>query len=118
MALTLAGVVNAASYQGGGVSPGELITIFGTGFGPATFAGLTLAPSKLVSTTAGSTQVFFDGVPSPMVYSVNNQVSAIVPYEVAGKTSTQMSIYYNGETSAKLTVPVVAGVPGLFTADA
>ena len=34
-----AGVVNAASYQGGGVSAGEIIAIFGTVLGPATLVG-------------------------------------------------------------------------------
>jgi uncharacterized protein (TIGR03437 family) len=118
MTLTAAGVVNAASYTGGGVSPGELITIFGTGFGPASIAGLTLGSDGRVTTSAGATQVFFDGVPAPMVYSVNNQISAIVPYEVAGKATTQMSVSYNGDTSSKVAVPVALAAPGLFTLNA
>src|SRR6185436_4230422 len=29
------GVANAASYQGGGVAPGEMVTLFGSNLGPA-----------------------------------------------------------------------------------
>ena len=37
-----AGVVNAASFTGGAVAPGEMITIFGTGIGPATFTNFVI----------------------------------------------------------------------------
>jgi hypothetical protein len=32
----IVGVVNAASYLAGGISPGEIVTVFGTALGPAT----------------------------------------------------------------------------------
>ena len=41
----------------------------------------------------------------------------MVPYEVAGKTSTQVAVRYNGQNSAPLTVPVAAAAPGLFSAN-
>jgi uncharacterized protein (TIGR03437 family) len=100
------------------VAPGEIAVFFGSGFGPATLAGLTVTPDGKFTTTAGNTSVTFDGVPSPMVYAVSGQMSAIVPYAVAGKTSTQMQVTYNGQRSAAVPIPVVAAVPGLFTNDA
>ena len=36
--VTAAGVLNAASFLGGPVAPGELVTLFGTGIGPAKLA--------------------------------------------------------------------------------
>ena len=39
----IGGVVNAASYLPGGISPGELVTIFGTSLGPATGVGATVS---------------------------------------------------------------------------
>ena len=41
---TAAEVVNAASFAGGPVAPGEIVTISETGIGPATLIGLRLAP--------------------------------------------------------------------------
>src|SRR6266849_3239646 len=38
-AFTAAAVVNAASFKGGAVAPGEMVTIFGSNIGPATLAG-------------------------------------------------------------------------------
>jgi uncharacterized protein (TIGR03437 family) len=113
--VTAAGVVNAASFQGGAVAPGELVTVFGSGFGPPTLAGLTLTPAGRVSTTAGGTQVLFDGVAAPMIYAVTGQVSAVAPYEIAGKSVTQVQVSYNGAISTATPVPVTGSAPALFT---
>jgi uncharacterized protein (TIGR03437 family) len=45
------------------------------------------------------------------------QSTVIVPYEVAGKTSTQVVAVYQGQRSASLTVPVAQSAPGIFTQD-
>jgi uncharacterized protein (TIGR03437 family) len=114
---TAAGVVNAASFLGGPVAPGELVTIFGTGIGPATLAGFQITPFNFFDTFAGETTVLFDGVPAPLIYASAGQTTAIVPYSVAGKTSTQMSVLYQGRASAPAAVPVAPSAPALFSAD-
>ena len=115
--VTAAGVVNAATFKTGGVAPGEIVTIFGSGFGPASLAGLSVGADGKVTTSAGGTSVTFDGVAAPMIYAVTGQLSAVVPYSVAGKTSTQLRVSFGKDTSAAVTVPVVAASPGVFTAD-
>jgi uncharacterized protein (TIGR03437 family) len=115
---TAAGLVSAATFQGGGVSPGEIITLFGSGFGPSTLAGAVFGPDGNLTKAAGGTTVTFDGVAAPMLYAVNGQLSAIVPYSVAGKATTQMQVNYNGQQSAASTVAVATAAPGLFTANA
>ena len=57
----------------------------------------------------------FDGVPAPMVYAMASQVSAVVPFSVAGKAATEVQIEYNGRTSSRVTVAVLAAAPGIFT---
>jgi len=114
---TLAGVTNAANYVGGKVSPGELVVIFGKNFGPAALAGMPYA-NGVVGTETGETRVLFDGVAAPMIYAINGQISCVVPYEVAGKASTQVVIEYKKVKGAAITVPVVEAVPGLFSANA
>lgn len=46
-------VVNAASYEGGGVSPGEVVTIFGAAIGPGQPAGALLNEDRRLATIAG-----------------------------------------------------------------
>jgi uncharacterized protein (TIGR03437 family) len=111
---TLPGIGNAANYVAGKVSPGELIVIFGKDFGPAALAGLLLT-NGMVTTETGETRVLFDGVAAPMVYAANGQISCVVPYEVAGKTTTQVVVEYKKMKGAAVAVPVVEAVPGLFS---
>ena len=69
-------------------------------------------------TYAGETAVYFDGIPAPLIYVSAGQSTIIVPYAVAGKSSTQMVVQYQGRKSAPIAVPVVAAAPGLFAANA
>jgi len=110
-----AGVASAASYQGGAVSPGEIVTIFGVAIGPEKLTGAQISSPGFVDNSLVGTRVYFDGIPAPLVYVSANQVSAIVPYEVAGETGTQVQIEYLGAMSDPATVPVAAAAPGLFT---
>ena len=108
------GIVNSASYAAGGISPGEVITIFGAGIGPSTGAAMTVN-SGSVATTLANTQVLIGGYPSPLIYVQATQASAVVPYEIAGQTSTQVQVSYQGNISGATTLPVVAAAPGIFT---
>src|ERR1044071_7204511 len=74
--------------------------------GPAGLAGALLdASGKLASTIAGA-QILFDGIAAPLVYASATQVSGIVPYEVAGKSTTQVTARYQGSTTTALAVNV------------
>jgi uncharacterized protein (TIGR03437 family) len=117
-AATAAGVLNAASYQGGAVAPGQIVTIFGSDIGPPSIALLELDAQSRVNTQVGQTRVLFDGVPAPVVYALASQTTVIVPYAVAGKSSTQMVIEYQGRQSPAITLQVVPTAPGLFSANA
>ena len=116
---TIAGIINAASGAVGTVSPGMAISIFGSALGPQTGVGFVLPPKGgTVATTLGGTQVLFDSVPVPMLFTVTGQVNALAPFELSSKTSTVLQVVYNGATSAGMTLPVVPALPGLFTANA
>jgi uncharacterized protein (TIGR03437 family) len=110
--IATAGVVNAASYQGGAVAPGEIVAIFGTGLGPAQIAYARYDAAGLLGNFAGGTTVFFDGVQAPVIYALDGQVSAIVPYSVA--SSTKVRVEYQGRRSTEVTLPVAAAAPGIF----
>jgi uncharacterized protein (TIGR03437 family) len=108
------GVVNAASDQSGPVAPGEMVTIFGTGIGPATAAGAQLTAAGLVATTVAQTQVLFNGTPAPLMYVSASQVNAIVPYSVAGMSAVGMQIQYQGKGTNTVQLPVANTSPAIF----
>ncbi len=114
--LAAGGVVNAASFLAGPVAPGELVTLYGTGIGPARLANFSLQPG-FVDTLTGETTILFDGVPAPMIYASAGQTAAIVPYSVAGKATTSIVAVFQGRSSAPLVMPVTAAAPALFSAD-
>jgi len=114
----LACVVNAASFQRGGVAPGELITIFGTGLGPASLQKPLVSTAGIVDTVAGGSRVLFDGVASPMIYALAGQISAVVPFSLQGRSTTQVQVEFFGARSAAVTLPVVSAAPAIFSATA
>jgi uncharacterized protein (TIGR03437 family) len=62
--------------------------------------------------------VLFDGVAAPMIYSQTGQVAAVVPYSLAGKTTTQVTVEYQGVSSAAEPMAVAASAPAIFTLNA
>ncbi len=116
-------VVNAASYTGlnndGVVSPGGLYSIYagtGSALGPAAFVsnGPYDGYGKLAN-NLGNVAVTFDGVTAPLFLSYSGQLNVQVPFEVAGKKTTQVQVSFNGSLSDKVTVPVTASQPAFFT---
>ena len=110
-------VTNAASYAGSAVSPGEIITIFGSNLGPPALTLYQLSGGMFPASIAG-TQVLFDGAAAPMIYTSLSQVSAVAPYSLAGKTTTKVQVQYQGVISSAVTMPVQAATPGIFSLDA
>jgi len=109
-------VVNAASYAGGGVAPGEIVTIFGQAMGPADLTSLRVEEGRL-ATTLADVRILFNGIPAPLIYVSATQSSAIVPYATAGKSTVSVEIEYRGVRSEPLTVPNLGVRPGIFTAN-
>jgi uncharacterized protein (TIGR03437 family) len=115
--ICLAGLSNGASFIGGAVAPGEITTLFGSQLGPDVLMGLQLDTSGIVARELGGTRVFFDGEPAPLVYVHSGQISAVVPYSVAGRPFVSVVVERIGMRSAAVVVPVSRSAPGLFAAD-
>ena len=116
--LTAGGIVHSASYQPGGVSPGEIVTIYGEDLGPASLTTATLEADGLtVSKSLAGTRILFDGVAAPLVYTSRGQVSAIVPYSVAGKSTVPVIAEYLGARSSPVTLRILSAVPALYSLD-
>ena len=110
-------VTNAASFQPAAVAPGEFVTLFGSGLGVPGGA-LATATAGFLDTTTGETRVLFDGIAAPMIYASATQVSAIVPYEVAGRAATVVQVEYRGVRSNGVNVRVAEASPAIFMLDA
>jgi uncharacterized protein (TIGR03437 family) len=111
----ISAVTNAASYDATGVSPGEIVTLWGTGLGPVAGANLQLDSNGLLTTALSGTQVFFNGNPAPLTYASNTQVNAIVPYEVAQAQTANVAVVYQGNASTPFQIAISAVKPGIFT---
>jgi uncharacterized protein (TIGR03437 family) len=112
---TIISMVNSASYNSGPISPGEVVTIFGMGIGPAAPAyGTTDSSTGKLTTMIGGVQVLFNGTAAPMIYASSTQVSAVVPYEMAFVANVSVWIDYLGQNSNADQVTSAATALGLF----
>lgn len=97
--LTLSGIANAAGFQGGVVSPGELVTVSGEGVGPG----------------AEGVNVYFDELAAPVLAAGPGWVTVEAPFEVAGRMTVTVQLIEAGALSTAVSIPVAASVPGVYT---
>ncbi len=107
------GVVNAASGIGGGVAPGEFVTIYGAGLGPS-----LPVHSDSTEKGLGGTRVFFNGIEAFVSYTSSNQVNALVPYGISASRSVDTQIEFGAMRSQSVALSVMESAPGIFTRDA
>src|SRR5262249_43661102 len=108
-------VTNSASFLPTAVTPGMIVAIFGSKLGPTTLTKLRFTPAGLVDTTLENVRVLFDGLPAPLVYVRNDVVSAVAPYALAGRATTNVQVEVQGVRSAAVNVRVIDASPGIFT---
>ncbi len=90
-------VVSAATMLPGAIAPGEIMTIFGSGFDPA------------------QTQVLFDGKAATIFYTSPTQVNALAPASLSPNSTTDLRIVVKGAAIGEASLSVVSAMPGLFT---
>jgi uncharacterized protein (TIGR03437 family) len=61
------------------------------------------------------TQVFFNSIPGPMIFTSDGQIAAVVPYEIAGQSTVSVVVSYLGQKTSPIQFNVVSVTPGLFT---
>ena len=94
-------IVNAADHLGGAISPGEIVVLWPSNAGPASLINPTLDKAGQVMTTLGETRVWFDGQPAPLIYAVQGEIGAVVPFEVEGRMSSSVVVEYQGHRSPR-----------------
>jgi len=112
--LSPVGVVNAASSAPftAFLSPGEFLTLYGTGLAPATNSAVVPFP-----TTAGlsGVQVLINQIPAPVYYVSPTQISVIVPYIASPNSIAQIQVVNNGAKSNIVTQFTGLTSAGIFT---
>jgi uncharacterized protein (TIGR03437 family) len=117
---TVASAVNGASYTvaglpNSGIAQGSIFILFGTNMGPGALQGAPTLP--LQNTLAGTSIRISSGATSVqafMLYTSANQVAAVMPSNAPVGSDT-LTLTYNSQTSASLTIQVVQSNFGAFT---
>jgi uncharacterized protein (TIGR03437 family) len=96
-ALTRDGVLNAASLLPGSISPGEVITMMGSGLG------------------SGSLRLLIGQLEARILYSDAKQINAVVPDTLPGNVGAHLQLFMNEAEAAAFDVAVSTAAPGIFT---
>ncbi|MGB7759844.1 MAG: family 20 glycosylhydrolase [Bryobacteraceae bacterium] len=110
-AITPGGIVNAASYAAGAaVSPGSIVSVFGSFplYAPAQASTLPL-PSSLVGVSVSA-----GGFQAPLFFAAGAQANIQIPWELAGQTQATFAATAWGEAGAAQTVNLAPFSPGIF----
>ena len=113
-AFTADSVIGSAGFNLGpsapntAVSPGGLVSIFGTGLAAETLsADITALPFDL-----GGTSVTVNGIPAALLFVSPTQINLLIPFETTGETAEIIVTTPAGTSSA--TVDVGQAQPGIF----
>jgi uncharacterized protein (TIGR03437 family) len=106
------GITNAANYTPitNAYAPGELVNLYGN-FGVSTQANKVLP----VPTTLAGVQVFVNGIAAPLELVSQEQISALIPYEISGESFATFQVVVHGSKSNRVTVYVGNTSPGIYT---
>ncbi|MDX2267557.1 MAG: hypothetical protein NW208_05590 [Bryobacter sp.] len=108
-------VTDGASFQVGPIAPGQIVSLFANGIGPAQSSGVRLVNGR-IATEANGLRVLFSGIPAPLLFVSANQINAVVPFAIASQDDVRIEVVRNGNTVRALTAPVVNSMPRIFTA--
>jgi len=103
------GITNAANYSGAVLTPGSLLSIYGSGL-----ADTTAKADKLpLPADLAGTQVLINGAIAPLLYVSPLQINAQAPFGLEGAEATVVVRRW-GLESATVRVPIAEAGPGLF----
>jgi uncharacterized protein (TIGR03437 family) len=105
-------VVNEASFGPGGIAPGEIISIFGVGLGPATPVA---APAGALPTSLSGVTVTFNGTAVPISYASAYRLDVQAPTTLTSGGTVSIQVNYNNASSTVVTPVTQDTAPGVYT---
>lgn len=118
-------IVHSATFAAVPLSPGALMSFYGSNLGPGTYLGdytegafFSLDAQGKVPFTLGGTSVTVDGKPAPLLFTWNKQINFIVPWTTRTDGAlVPVCVTRNGVTKC-LQAPTAPAAPGVFERDA
>jgi uncharacterized protein (TIGR03437 family) len=108
-------VANSANNQSSGtIAPAELISLYGSGIGPAAALGGQVVNDAFTNNLGGY-QVLFNGIAAPLLYAGPNQMNVVAPVELGGQATANIQVVGPMVTTSFPTVFVGAARPQLFS---
>ena len=117
------GLRHAASFVEEPVAPGTIISVFGQGLSdkPLQSSGEAAAGLPLPSDLA-DTAITIGGVPVPLLFSRDDQVNAVTPFELADRVNEKLPLVVSRRSAGSFSIPtqvlLTAARPGIFTRSA
>jgi uncharacterized protein (TIGR03437 family) len=96
------------------IAPGELLRIRGVCMGPFEPVFDSYGSGGALSTSAGGTQILFNGTAAPLVFVSSGQITAQAPFELDGQFQAPVELTYNG-VMIQSSISVQAANPAVFT---
>jgi uncharacterized protein (TIGR03437 family) len=96
------------------IAPGELLRIRGVCIGPFDPVFDSYGSGGALSTSAGGTQILFNGTAAPLIFVSSGQITAQAPFELNGQFQAPVELTYNGVT-IQSSIAVQAANPAIFT---
>jgi uncharacterized protein (TIGR03437 family) len=110
------GLVNGASFGSQTLAAGEIGSAFGLDYGLTQGITAGFVDGKL-PTQLGGLSMNFDGKAAPLFFANSNQINVQVPFEVAGKLTTQVQVISQGIPGPVFTLNLRDADPGIFQAN-
>ena len=107
------GVVNGASFAAGGLAPGTIISIFGTGLARTTLEASTLP----LPTSLDGTSVTVSGQPLPLFFVSPGQINAQLPFQLPNGPA-QLTVRDSAGAIGSRSITVTSASPGVFSTTA
>ena len=111
-------VVNAASYDMTGFSPGAIVSIFGNQLGPQSSASFSLNAKGEVDSTLSGVTVTVNGAPAIPLFVQDGQINVILPFNMGTSGEGNVQVAYNSLTSAQFNIPLTPADVQIFTTNA
>ena len=114
------GVVHAASFVNDPLGPGTIVSIFGQDLSAEPLSGGKGAEPPLpLPTELAGTRIILAGRSLPLLFSREDQVNAIVPFELTDRLNESLPLFVQRTDASSFSVSepvfVMAAPPGVFT---